>query len=274
MHFGLVIVHGLNLPVHQKGVRGRVMWEELLAYDNRGVETIVHMRGISIALDAILTPEQWPCSPAIPKSVSRNWLALLTIAIPRISSIVPTEVTGETSKSPNKTFLARRIIETLAKAAEPGHAEDATSAAQSADTPPQELGAGQEAQTDSSATSGDDAPQETPLTKLSVEELRAKYVEVIGRDTSSTNKAYLVWKLREAAKGKIPIGPRQRTSREPGSMKVLPLRMDAELVAKLDAARERLGLTSRMELLRRAIHSYLEQQGEVEVAALFAPAEA
>ena len=121
------------------------------------------------------------------------------------------------------------------------------------------------------STSGDDAPQETPLTKLSVEELRQRYIEVIGRETSSTNARYLVWKLREAAKGKILIGPRQRVSREPGSMKVLPLRMDAELVAQLDEARERLGLSSRMELFRRSLHTYLDQQGEAEVAALFAP---
>ena len=38
------------------------------------------------------------------------------------------------------------------------------------------------------STSGDDAPQETPLTKLSVEELRARYVAVIGRETSSSNR--------------------------------------------------------------------------------------
>jgi metal-responsive CopG/Arc/MetJ family transcriptional regulator len=47
--------------------------------------------------------------------------------------------------------------------------------------------------------------------------------------------------------------------------------MDAELVAKLDEARERLGLKSRMELLRRSIHLFLAREGEAEVAALFAP---
>ena len=77
--------------------------------------------------------------------------------------------------------------------------------------------------------------------------------------------------LREAAKGRIPIGPRKRVTRDPGSVKVLPLRMDAELVTRLDEARERLGLPSRMDLLRRAIHSFLDQQGEGDVAALFAP---
>ena len=152
-------------------------------------------------------------------------------------------------------------------------AEDAPVAAQAAHTPPEEPAAAQEPQANSSATSGDDAAQETPLTKLTVEELRAKYVAVIGRETSSTNRNYLVWKLREAAKGRIPIGPRKRTTREPGSVKVLPLRLDAELVTRLDEARERLGLPSRMDLFRRSLHAYLLEAGETEVAALFAPAE-
>jgi metal-responsive CopG/Arc/MetJ family transcriptional regulator len=50
---------------------------------------------------------------------------------------------------------------------------------------------------------------------------------------------------------------------------VLPLRMEADLVAKLDEARERLGLKSRMELFRRALGVYLEGAGEAEVGALF-----
>jgi len=52
--------------------------------------------------------------------------------------------------------------------------------------------------------------------------------------------------------------------------KVLPLRMEADLVAQLDEARERLGLKSRMELFRRALHAFLGEQGEAEIAALFA----
>jgi metal-responsive CopG/Arc/MetJ family transcriptional regulator len=47
--------------------------------------------------------------------------------------------------------------------------------------------------------------------------------------------------------------------------------MEADLVAKLDEARERLGLKSRMELLRRSIDLLLAREGEAEVAALFAP---
>ena len=144
-------------------------------------------------------------------------------------------------------------------------ADDAPRATQGADTTPGKPAADQEAKTASSATSGED----TSLTKLSVDELRQRYKEVIQRDTSSTNKAYLVWKLREAAKGRIPIGP--RTKREGGDYKVLPLRMETNLVQQLDEARERLGLPSRMDLFRRSLHAFLLEAGEARVAELFAP---
>ena len=47
--------------------------------------------------------------------------------------------------------------------------------------------------------------------------------------------------------------------------------MEAKLVKQLDEARERLGLSSRMELFRRSIHAFLLEAGEVWVAELFAP---
>jgi len=62
-----------------------------------------------------------------------------------------------------------------------------------------------------------------------------------------------------------------RADGEAVDFKVLPLRMEAELVNRLDEARERLGLKSRMDLFRRALHTFLGGQGEAEVAALFAP---
>ncbi|MEZ4265477.1 MAG: ribbon-helix-helix protein, CopG family [Myxococcota bacterium] len=103
------------------------------------------------------------------------------------------------------------------------------------------------------------------------EALQARYVEVVGRPTGSTNASYLIWRVRQAEKGKIPVGPRAaRTSDgETVEFKVLPLRMEAELVAKLDEARERLGLKSRMDLFRRALGVYLEGAGEVEVGKMF-----
>lgn len=117
-----------------------------------------------------------------------------------------------------------------------------------------------------------------PLTKLSVEELRALYMEVVGRPTDSAHKRYLVWRIRQAQKGRIPVGPIASRRRAEGGgaaadFKVLPLRMEAELVAQLDEARERLGMKSRMELFRRALGVYLEREGEAEIAGLFGAGE-
>src|SRR5690606_3747782 len=120
--------------------------------------------------------------------------------------------------------------------------------------------------------SADGGAEERRLSKLSVPELQALYVEVVGRPTGSSHKRYLIWKVRQAQKGRIPVGPRgnRRADGEAVDFKVLPLRMEADLVTRLDEARERLGLKSRMELFRRALHAFLGEQGEAEIAALFA----
>ncbi|MCA9560757.1 MAG: ribbon-helix-helix protein, CopG family, partial [Myxococcales bacterium] len=175
----------------------------------------------------------------------------------------------------NRTFLIRRITEALETAGEavpageqPAHTDAAET---QADTPTEASNEGD----DTTATAddvGEDAG-DTPLTKMSVPDLQARYREVVGRDTSSSNKRYLVWKIREAQRGRVPVGPRRgrRTDGEAADFKVLPLRMEAEQVERLDEARERLGLKSRMDLFRRALHAYLETAGEADVAALFAP---
>ena len=77
------------------------------------------------------------------------------------------------------------------------------------------------------------------LGKLSVPELQQRYRDVVGRDTSSTSAAYLVWKIRQAEKGRIRLGParRRHAEGEAGNFKVLPLRMHADVVARLDEAR-------------------------------------
>jgi len=158
----------------------------------------------------------------------------------------------------------------------------APKAAQAADTPPEEPGPDQQQEATTEAPSGDDAPQdaapeptdepqETPLSKLTVEELQAKYLEVVGRPTGSSNRNYLIWKVKQAKKGRIPVGPRTRRTTAAGPCKVLPLRMEAELVEQLDEARKRLGLPSRMDLFRRSLHAFLLEAGEVRVAEMFAP---
>ncbi len=111
------------------------------------------------------------------------------------------------------------------------------------------------------------------LSKLDVPKLQALYLEIVGRATGSSHKRYLVWKIRQAQRGRIPVGPRgtRRPDGEAPNFKVLPLRMEAELVTQLDEARERLGMKSRMDLFRRSLHAFLLEAGEVRVAEMFAP---
>lgn len=187
------------------------------------------------------------------------------------------EVLGEETRAPNRTFLIRRITEALEAAGEAAPADeqptDTDAVETTADAPTDASTEGGEITAEAGADDASDAEGDAPLTKMSVPDLQARYREVVGRDTSSSNKRYLVWKIREAQRGRVPVGPRRgrRTDGEAADFKVLPLRMEAEQVERLDEARERLGLKSRMDLFRRALHAYLETAGETDVAALFAP---
>ena len=104
------------------------------------------------------------------------------------------------------------------------------------------------------------ASTKTRLTKLSVAELHAIYREVLGRETRSSDSAYLVWKLRQAQKGRIRVGPiERRAPGEAATVKVLPLRMTAAEVDALDEAWRRLGLRSRTAMIRNAIEECVRQ---------------
>lgn len=107
-----------------------------------------------------------------------------------------------------------------------------------------------------------------PLPDLSVDELRQVYEEVVGRETGSADKGYLVWKIREARKGRVTVGAIQRGSGDPSQPHmVLPLRMATSQVEVLDAAWKRLKASSRMAFMREAIAAQLEAKGEGEAAA-------
>ncbi len=172
------------------------------------------------------------------------------------------EVTGETTRSPNRTFLIRRITEAL---------QAAESEARAAKAKEPEAAPAAEPETDAAAQA---APAREKLTKLDVSTLQARYQEVVGRPTGSDNKAYLIWKIREAQKGRIPVGPRKSARREGVTFKVLPLRMESDLVDKLDEAWRRQGLHSRMDFFRKSLQAFLQNAGEADVAAMLASAEA
>lgn len=146
------------------------------------------------------------------------------------------EIVGEPTRTPNKAWLVRKILEAAKKRATVAKKQTA-------------------------------APKTSTSTKtMSVEELQARHQELIGRPTGSTDLAYLRWRLRQAERGLIRVGSEPRAAHAAADILVLPLRMPAPVVERMDEARRRLGLASRAELFRRALHRYFVESGEREVA--------
>ena len=118
------------------------------------------------------------------------------------------------------------------------------------------------------AAAGATAAGARKLSKLTVDELRALYIQEIGRPTGSTHRRYLIWKISEGRKGRITLGPIERPDPAESGMshRILPLRMPVETVDALDDAWRRHGFKSRMEFLRRAVDGLLKGLGEAEVA--------
>ena len=196
------------------------------------------------------------------------------------------EVVGEQTKAPNKKYLIKRIVEVLER--EGVHQNDISEDEQD------ELSQEDANDTDNTffndegndsdgvtETDGDtlapvvadDITEEnitedtTRLSQLDVDALREKYNETVGRSTGSGDKRYLIWKIRQAQQGKIPVGPISG-SRADGIIrdcKVIPVRLEAELVEKIDGAWKRHELKSRMELIRQALLVYMKEKGEAEI---------
>ena len=171
------------------------------------------------------------------------------------------EATGETTKSPNKKFLVRRIEEALAARAEEPSRPTRTSARATPEPEPE-------------TTPDESAPQKPRgrFASMTIEELQTKYLEVVGRSTGSDDRRYLIWKIREAEKGRINVGPRKRRTHdgEPLDVKILPLRLEADVADKMDEAWRAKGIKNRMEFFRGAIGHYLAHLGAADAAALFA----
>ena len=220
------------------------------------------------------------------------------------------EVVGEETRCPNRTFLIRRIEQALLQRAEqpeapepqeetptPAEPEEqpephheleapAQGAAPHGETPVTEERAepaqqsaqpkkGARKNTSEGATAG--RAERGRFKTMTVEELQSTYLQKVGRPTGSTDKAYLVWKIREAEKGRIPIGPREtRSPDQQGAtdVRILPLRLDVNAVEQMDAAWRAHGMKTRMEFFRRALGHYLEHIGAHDAAALFGPEQA
>ena len=182
------------------------------------------------------------------------------------------ELVGEETRCPNKAFLLRRIGEALeARAARATLAEEE---AVEATTPTDDAPAPADIDVDAPAPDDVDdeaegtEPDGARLQDLDVEQLRARYLDVVGRGTGSHDKRYLIWKIRQAQQGKVPVGPvgRRQPGEPPVEHKVLPLRMPAETVEALDDVWRRRGLKSRMDLFHHALDQYLTGLGEEAAA--------
>jgi len=193
------------------------------------------------------------------------------------------EVLGEETRCPNRGYLLRRIGEALeareeaeAEAAGVADADEAADAADAAAVAEQRAGvasgdeaAGEGGMADALAP----APVALRLSRLDVASLRARYVAVLGRETRSENRAYLVWRIRQAEK-ELALGDASATAGLAADRaaavahKVLPLRLPVATVEALDAVWRRQGLRSRVALFRRALALYLRSTGEEGAAAV------
>ncbi|NOJ81156.1 DUF2924 domain-containing protein [Myxococcus xanthus] len=178
------------------------------------------------------------------------------------------EVVGEETRSPNRTHLIRRIEEALAAKKRRSPTHRATAATPSAPPAPA-------ARADTPSEGTQPAPRRGRFANMSLEEVQAKYREVVGRPTGSSDIPYLKWKIREAEAGRVPVGPRPEREVKVGEdgKRVIPLSFDAEDLAVLDKAWRDAGIPSRTRFFKRAVHRELTAMGATEAAARFAPKE-
>lgn len=159
-----------------------------------------------------------------------------------------------------------------ARVAEEGAAEERAEEEAATEAEAEQAADGDRGNGDAEGAEPGAADDATPLSKMSVAQLRKLYVTEVGRATSSTNKAYLIWKIREARKGRVRVGPaiaRSAGNAGNAAFMVLPLRVPRLTVQKLDAAWERNGIPSRTAFLFRATRMLLKKLGEDDVAELF-----
>jgi hypothetical protein len=167
--------------------------------------------------------------------VKMNEESLKALRLPELQ-VKYAEIVGKPTRTPNKAWLVRKILDAV-------KTRTATARTKSAASKPA-----------------------TSKKTMSIDELQARHQQLIGRPTGSSDVAYLRWRLRQAERGLIRVGSEPRVAHGADDILVLPLRMPAPVVERMDEARRRLGLASRAELFRRALHRYFVESGEREVA--------
>jgi len=93
---------------------------------------------------------------------------------------------------------------------------------------------------------------------MDIDELQELYQEKVCASTTSTNRRYLLWKIGQAEKGKLPK-PAARRQKFGADAMVLPLKLGRDAVETLDAFWRANGYRSRMDFLREAVDSHMQR---------------
>jgi hypothetical protein len=102
---------------------------------------------------------------------------------------------------------------------------------------------------------------------MSIEQLQALYAETVGRPSGSSDRGYLIWKIREAEKGNVPVGPSKKRTLFDGPTTVVTVKLEDSFLDALDAAAKDDGFTSRLGYMRDLLGKGLEVRGRSELAA-------
>lgn len=100
---------------------------------------------------------------------------------------------------------------------------------------------------------------------LSVAELQALYAEKVGRPTGSDDRGYMIWKIREAEKGNVPVGPVSRKLFD-GPTTPITIKFEDAFLESLDAAAKDDGFKTRLAYVRDLMSKGLEVRGRSELA--------
>lgn len=209
------------------------------------------------------------------KNTQKTMKSIENLRLPELQARFA-EIVGEASRSPNRKFLLRRIGEALDArgndaATEAPKKEPKGKGRQRAEKTPEAVPEIANDAAPPAETAAAEAPRPRGrFTTMSVEELQAKYIEAVGRATGSDDRRYLIWKIREAEKGRIPVGPRPARTGAPADVKILPLRLESAIVERMDDAWRTRGIKNRMEFFLRALGHYLAHLGAKDAAAMFA----
>lgn len=104
---------------------------------------------------------------------------------------------------------------------------------------------------------------------MSVAELQALYAEKVGRPTGSNDRNYLTWKIREAEKGNVPVGPAKRKLYE-GPTTPITIKLEDAFLEQLDDAGKDDGFKTRLAYLRDLIGKGLQVRGRSDLATMVA----